>query len=174
MKCPYCAHDQDKVVDSRPTDEGAAIRRRRECLSCGARFTTFEKIESYPLIVIKRHGEREPFDRDKLIAGITKACEKRPISADTIDLAAREIENSIRNTLKREVSSEEVGELVMNRLEEIDQVAYVRFASVYREFKDVESFMEELQMLLGRGGTMREQIERSDSDDQDAITEEEV
>jgi transcriptional repressor NrdR len=151
MKCPYCSHDQDKVVDSRPTDEGTAIRRRRECLSCGARFTTYEKVESSPLIVIKRHGEREPFDRDKIIAGMTKACEKRPIPAAVIDNAAKEIENTIRNSLKREISSEQVGELVMSQLKTIDQVAYVRFASVYREFKDVESFMVELQTLLGRG-----------------------
>jgi transcriptional repressor NrdR len=162
MKCPYCAHDQDKVVDSRPTDEGTAVRRRRECLSCGSRFTTYEKIESYPLIVIKRHGEREPFDLDKIIMGMTKACEKRTISAATIDRAAKEIENTIRNSLKREVSSDEVGELVMEQLKMIDQVAYVRFASVYREFKDVESFLAELQTLLGKTDHGVDAFESSD------------
>ncbi len=154
MRCPFCAHDEDKVIDSRPSEEGSAIRRRRECLSCGARFTTYEKVETVPLLVIKKDGTREPFHRDKLIAGIQKACEKRPVSTDQIDQIVDSIETSVANSLKREISSREVGEMVMERLKVIDEVAYVRFASVYRQFRDVNSFLEELNQLLkpqGRG-----------------------
>ena len=132
MKCPYCGHDHDKVVDSRPYDDGTAIRRRRECISCGSRFTTYEKVDTIPLMVIKRGGERELFDRDKIVNGMLRACEKRPISVDVINNVAREIENHLSSGLKREVSTKEIGELVMEHLKDIDEIAYVRFASVYR------------------------------------------
>ena len=129
MKCPYCGHDHDKVVDSRPYDDGTAIRRRRECISCGSRFTTYEKVDTIPLMVIKRGGERELFDRDKIVNGMLRACEKRPISVDVINNVAREIENHLSSGLKREVSTKEIGELVMEHLKDIDEIAYVRFAS---------------------------------------------
>ncbi|MGI6077028.1 MAG: transcriptional regulator NrdR [Fastidiosipilaceae bacterium] len=148
MKCPYCGHDHDKVVDSRPYDDGTAIRRRRECISCGSRFTTYEKVDTIPLMVIKRGGERELFDRDKIVNGMLRACEKRPISVDVINNVAREIENHLSSGLKREVSTKEIGELVMEHLKDIDEIAYVRFASVYREFKDAQSFMDELANFL--------------------------
>lgn len=150
MKCPYCGHDEDKVVDSRPSDEGFAIRRRRECISCNARFTTYEKIENLPLVVIKKDGTRQPFDRDKLISGIMKACEKRPVTTAQIENIVNSIEAQSQNSLKREVMSQEIGEMVMERLKIIDEVAYVRFASVYRQFKDVNSFLEELNEMLNR------------------------
>lgn len=150
MRCPFCGQDHDKVVDSRPYDEGMAIRRRRECISCGARFTTYEKVELVPLMVIKRHGEREPFDREKIINGLIRACQKRPIATSDMDKLAEDVENTLRNQLKREVSSMEIGELVMDRLKTLDEIAYVRFASVYREFKDVKSFMDELNSFLNQ------------------------
>ena len=150
MRCPSCNHDDDKVIDSRPSDEGSAIRRRRECTVCGARFTTYEKIENQPLLVVKKDGTREPFDRDKLTAGILKSCEKRPVSTDQIDKLVASIETHQQNALKREISSQEIGEMVMEGLKEIDEVAYVRFASVYRQFKDVNSFLQELNDMLNK------------------------
>ena len=148
MKCPYCGYLEDKVVDSRPADEGARIRRRRECLSCGKRFTTYEIVERLPLLVIKRDGSRQAFDRMKLIGGMIKACEKRPVHVGDLEKIADEIEQELQGSLDREVSSEHIGELVMNRLKDLDQVAYVRFASVYRQFKDISTFLEELNKLL--------------------------
>lgn len=148
MKCPFCGFEESKVIDSRPTDEGQRIRRRRECLQCGKRFTTYEIIESLPIIVIKKDKSRETFNRDKLMTGLLRACEKRPVSIDTLDNLIDEIEIIIQNSLDREVSSERIGELVMEKLKKIDEVAYVRFASVYRQFKDINTFMNELNKLL--------------------------
>lgn len=148
MKCPYCAFEEDKVIDSRPTDEGATIRRRRECLSCRKRYTTYEKVESMPIMVIKKDGSRQPYDRDKLRKGILRACEKRSISMDQIESLLDCIEAKINNSLEREVTSEFIGELVMENLRQLDEVAYVRFASVYRQFKDINTFMNELNKLL--------------------------
>ena len=148
MKCPYCAYEESKVIDSRPTDEGVKIRRRRECLKCGKRFTTYEMIESLPVIVIKRDRSREQFDRTKLMNGMLRACEKRPVSIDVLERAIDEIESTIQNSLDREVTSEKIGELTMEKLKAIDEVAYVRFASVYRQFKDISTFMGELEKLL--------------------------
>ncbi len=148
MKCPFCGYEESKVIDSRPTDEGQRIRRRRECLECGKRFTTYEVIESLPIIVIKKDKSRETFNRDKLMTGLLRACEKRPVSIDTLDNLITEIEIIIQNSLDREVSSEKIGELVMEKLKKIDEVAYVRFASVYRQFKDINTFMAELNNLL--------------------------
>lgn len=148
MKCPYCSYEESKVIDSRPTDEGQRIRRRRECLQCAKRFTTYEIIESLPIIVIKKDKSRETFDRNKLMTGLLRACEKRPVSIDTLDNMIDEIEVIIQNSLDREVSSEKIGELVMEKLKGIDEVAYVRFASVYRQFKDINTFMTELNKLL--------------------------
>ncbi len=149
MKCPFCGFEESKVIDSRPTDEGERIRRRRECLSCNKRFTTYEMIESLPIIVIKKDKSRETFNREKLRNGMLTACEKRPVSIETIERAIDDIESSIQNSLDREVSSTRIGELVMDKLKEIDEVAYVRFASVYRQFKDINTFMAELNKLLG-------------------------
>ena len=148
MKCPFCGFEESKVIDSRPTDEGQRIRRRRECLDCGKRFTTYEIIESLPIIVIKKDKSRETFNRDKLMTGLLRACEKRPVSIDTLDNMIDEIETVLQNSLDREVSSEKIGELVMEKLKTIDEVAYVRFASVYRQFKDINTFMSELNKLL--------------------------
>ena len=148
MQCPFCSFEESKVIDSRPTDEGQRIRRRRECLSCGKRFTTYEIIESLPIIVIKKDKSRETFNRDKLMTGLLRACEKRPVSIDTLDNMIDEIETTLQNSLDREVSSEKIGQLVMEKLKKIDEVAYVRFASVYRQFKDINTFMRELNKLL--------------------------
>ncbi len=148
MKCPFCSFEESKVIDSRPTDEGQRIRRRRECLECGKRFTTYEIIESLPIIVIKKDKSRETFDRNKLMTGLLRACEKRPVSFDMLDNMIDEIEVILQNSLDREVSSERIGELVMEKLKKIDEVAYVRFASVYRQFKDINTFMSELNKLL--------------------------
>ena len=148
MKCPFCSFEESKVIDSRPTDEGQRIRRRMECLSCGKRFTTYEIIESLPIIVIKKDKSRETFNRDKLMTGLLRACEKRPVSIDTLDNMIDEIETTLQNSLDREVSSEKIGQLVMEKLKKIDEVAYVRFASVYRQFKDINTFMRELNKLL--------------------------
>ena len=150
MKCPFCSYEESKVIDSRPTDEGPRIRRRRECLQCTKRFTTYEIIESLPIIVIKKDKSRESFNRDKLMTGLLRACEKRPVSIDTLDNMIDEIEVIIQNSLDREVSSEKIGELVMEKLKGIDEVAYVRFASVYRQFKDINTFMNELNKLLAK------------------------
>jgi len=148
MKCPFCGFEESKVIDSRPTDEGERIRRRRECLNCQKRFTTYEIIENLPIIVVKRDNSREQFDRNKLINSLMRACEKRTVSLSTIENAVDEIESVIQNSLDREVSSKQIGELAMDKLKNIDEVAYVRFASVYRQFKDINTFMEELTKLL--------------------------
>jgi transcriptional repressor NrdR len=148
MKCPFCAFEESKVIDSRPTDEGERIRRRRECLSCQRRFTTYEMIESLPIIVIKKDKTRQSFSREKILNGMVRACEKRPVSLETLEHAIDDIESEIQNSLDREVSSEKIGELVMKKLSEIDEVAYVRFASVYRQFRDINTFMDELNKLL--------------------------
>ena len=148
MKCPFCGYIESKVIDSRPTDENTRIRRRRECLECGKRFTTYEIIESLPIIVVKKDKSREAFDRDKLLNGLLRACEKRPVSIDTLEKAVDEIEALIQNSLDREVTSLRIGEFAMEKLKEIDEVAYVRFASVYRSFKDINSFREEINQLL--------------------------
>lgn len=150
MKCPFCGYEESKVIDSRPTDEGERIRRRRECLKCAKRFTTYEMIESLPIIVIKKDGSRESFDRQKLLTGMLRACEKRPVSIEMLDHAITDIETVIQNSLDREVSSDKIGELVMDKLKDIDEVAYVRFASVYRQFKDINTFMNELNKLLSK------------------------
>jgi transcriptional repressor NrdR len=151
MKCPFCSCEESKVIDSRPTDEGERIRRRRECTGCGKRFTTYEVIESVPVIVIKKDHSREIFDRDKLFKGMLRACEKRPVSLDQLEAAVDHIEAQLQNGLDREVSSEEIGECAMEQLRQLDEVAYVRFASVYRQFKDINTFMEELAKLLSEG-----------------------
>ncbi len=148
MKCPYCDTQDSKVLDSRPTEEGASIRRRRECLACKRRFTTYEKIEGVPIMVIKKDKGREPFDREKLLGGIVKACEKRPVSVEIMENMVSTIENIIQNSLDREITSSRIGDLVMEQLKGIDEVAYVRFASVYRQFKDINTFMQELRKLL--------------------------
>lgn len=148
MKCPYCSFEESKVIDSRPTDDGEKIRRRRECLKCSRRFTTYEIVEVLPIIVIKKDKSREAFDRNKLLNGLLKACEKRPISINQLEKAVCDIERELQNSLDREVSSKLIGELVMDTLKSIDKVAYVRFASVYRQFDDVDNFMQELKQLL--------------------------
>lgn len=150
MKCPFCGYEESKVIDSRPTDEGERIRRRRECLKCSKRFTTYELIESLPIIVIKKDGSREVFDRQKLMTGMLRACEKRPVSIETLDHIIDNIETVIQNTLDREVNSDKIGQLVMEQLKDVDEVAYVRFASVYRQFKDINTFMDELNKLLSK------------------------
>lgn len=148
MKCPFCGIEESKVIDSRPTDEGERIRRRRECTSCGKRFTTYEIIENVPIIVVKKDKSRETFDRNKLYNGILRACEKRPVSIETIDRMVDDIEAALQNSLDREVTSVHIGEMVMDKLKGVDEVAYVRFASVYRQFKDINTFMDELAKLL--------------------------
>ena len=148
MKCPYCGCEESKVVDSRPTDEGERIRRRRECFQCAKRFTTYEMIETTPLMVVKRDNSREPFNREKLTNGILRACEKRPVSLDEVDSIVNQVETRIQSTLDREVSSRQIGEYTMDILKNVDEVAYVRFASVYRQFKDIHTFMEELNRLI--------------------------
>ena len=148
MKCPYCGYDESKVIDSRPTDEGERIRRRRECLKCGKRFTTYEVIETVPIIVIKKDKSRESFDSNKLLNGLLRACEKRPVSIDTLERVVDEIEGSLQNSLDREVPSSLIGKYAMEKLKNIDEVAYVRFASVYREFKDIATFKEELDRMM--------------------------
>ncbi len=148
MKCRYCASTESKVIDSRPTEDGSAIRRRRECINCGKRFTTYEKIEEIPIMVVKRDGRREQFDSEKIRNGVRKACEKRPIPADVQDQLVDDVTREVFNTLASEISTTDVGEIVMRKLKDVDEVAYVRFASVYREFKDTQTFMHELQLLL--------------------------
>lgn len=148
MKCPYCGFTESRVVDSRPTDEDTRIRRRRECLSCVKRFTTYEMVESTPLIVIKRDNSREVFKREKLLGGLIRACEKRPVSVERLEHAVDDIESQLQNSLDREIPSIHIGECAMKALKEIDEVAYVRFASVYRQFKDIQSFREEISRLL--------------------------
>ena len=153
MKCPYCRNDKDRVVDSRSAEDASVIRRRRECLDCGRRYTTYERVEDIPLRVIKKDGSRVPFDRSKILMGLHKACEKRPISTETLEEIVRSIENDIYEHGDKEVSTKVIGEMVMKKLRDLDQVAYVRFASVYREFKDPGQFLEELRPLLEKGGT---------------------
>ena len=148
MRCPYCGHDDSKVIDSRPTEEGVAIRRRRECIKCAQRFTTYEKVETLPIVGIKKDKTRELFSSEKLLAGLTHACEKRPVETSMLDSLVDRIESDWQNTLKREVSTKEIGEKVMEGLKDIDEVAYVRFASVYRQFKDVNTFIAEVNKLL--------------------------
>ena len=148
MKCPYCGFDASKVIDSRPADEGRSIRRRRECLSCEKRFTTYETVESLPMVVVKKNGSRQSFDRRKVFNGMLRACEKRPVPVAELERIAEEIEQNLQNSLEREISTERIGEEVMERLKKVDEVAYVRFASVYRQFKDIGTFMEELNKLL--------------------------
>ena len=148
MKCPYCGYSESKVIDSRPADEGASIRRRRECLSCSKRFTTYETVESLPMVVVKKDGSRQSFDRRKVLGGMIRACEKRPVPLAELEKIAEEIEQDLQNSMEREVSTEAIGERVMDRLRSVDQVAYVRFASVYRQFKDIDTFMAELNKLL--------------------------
>ena len=148
MKCPYCAHLESKVVDSRPAEEGSSIRRRRECLACHKRFTTYETVESLPMVVIKKDGSRQTFDRSKVLRGIQRSCEKRPVPVADMERMALEIEQELQNKLEREISTELVGEMVMDKLKKADEVAYVRFASVYRQFKDINTFMSELNKLL--------------------------
>ncbi len=149
MKCPFCGHTKDKVVDSRETGAGDAIRRRRECLECGRRFTSYERVEEVPYLVVKKDGRREPFDRQKLVAGLHRACVKRPVPARALTAIADEIEQMVQDGPDREIEARAIGEKVMERLRELDKVAYVRFASVYRQFEDVEEFMTELRDLLG-------------------------
>lgn len=148
MKCPFCGFAESKVMDSRPTDEGSRIRRRRECLQCAKRFTTYEIMESLPIIVVKRDKSRESFDRDKLLNGMLRACQKRPVSIQMLEQVIDDIEAQIQNSLEREVTSRRIGEYAMEKLKAIDEVAYVRFASVYREFKDINSFQEEISRLI--------------------------
>lgn len=150
MKCPYCSYNESKVVDSRSTEDSMSIRRRRECLECGKRYTTYEKIESVPILVIKKNLNREYFDRDKIVNGIIKACQKRPVSRQQIEEIVDEVEKKINNSMITEVKSEYIGELIMEKLKDIDEVSYVRFASVYRQFKDINTFMEEIKKLKGR------------------------
>lgn len=150
MKCSYCSYKEDKVVDSRSTSGGMAIRRRRECLKCGRRFTTYEYIEEISLMVIKKDGHRQPFDRKKILTGIMKACEKRPISLEKMEEIVTSVERAVQRKSDREVSSRRIGELMMEKLKALDDVAYVRFASVYRQFRDVGQFMEELKGILGK------------------------
>ena len=148
MKCPFCGYTESRVIDSRPAEEGASIRRRRECLACQRRFTTYEVMERLPLVVIKRDGSRQTFDKNKLIGSMLKACEKRSVALGDLEKIADEIEQELQNELEREIPTSEIGEMVMRRLQTLDQVAYVRFASVYRQFKDISTFMEELTRLM--------------------------
>lgn len=148
MKCPYCGDQESKVVDSRHSEDGVSIRRRRECLSCARRFTTYETVESLPIIVVKRDESRQPFDRNKIMNGMIRACEKRPVTTAQMEAAVDTIEQRIQNSLEREVTSAYIGDLVMEQLKGLDEVAYVRFASVYRQFKDINSFMQELNKIL--------------------------
>ena len=148
MKCPYCGQTDSKVVDSRPAEDGESIRRRRECLTCGKRFTTYETVETLPLIVVKKDGSRQSCEKDKVLKGIIHACAQRPVTMETMMSIADEVEQEMQNSMNREISATRIGELVMEKLKKVDEVSYVRFASVYRQFKDVDSFMEELKKLM--------------------------
>jgi transcriptional repressor NrdR len=148
LKCPFCLTDDSKVVDSRPTDEGTVIRRRRECSQCTKRFTTYEKIENLPMMVIKKDGRREAFNSSKIMSGLLRACEKRPVSVRVLETMVQDIEKQVYNSLEQEVTSQYIGEMVMEKLRNVDEVAYVRFASVYRQFKDINTFLDELNKLL--------------------------
>lgn len=155
MKCPYCGHPEDRVMDSRPSKGGSAIRRRRECMKCQKRFTTYEQIEEIMPMVVKRDGRREPFDRLKIIAGVRKALEKRPVSAEKIEGMVDDIEMILQERAAKEINSTEIGEMVIRRLQDLDDVAYVRFASVYRQFKDINAFMDEVKRLLAREKSLK-------------------
>ena len=148
MRCPFCSHLESKVIDSRPAEEGSSIRRRRECLACHKRFTTYETMECLPIMVVKKDGSRQSFDRNKVLGGLIRACEKRPVPYSVLESMVSEIEQVLQNKMEREISSSEIGELVMERLKKIDDVSYVRFASVYRQFKDINTFISELSKLL--------------------------
>lgn len=148
MKCPYCLHEESKVVDSRSADDYASIRRRRECLKCAKRYTTYEKVEDIPILVVKKDATREAFDKDKIITGLIKACQKRPVSRKQIEEVSDSIEKTLSNKMLTEISSDYIGELIMEKLKDIDEVSYVRFASVYRQFKDINTFMEEIKSLM--------------------------
>ena len=150
MRCPFCGYEESKVIDSRPTDEGEKIRRRRECIKCQKRFTTFEAIETIPLYVVKKDNTREQFSRDKVMRGLMRACEKRPVSIESMEKIADNIESTIANSLEKEITTVYIGELVMDQLKDIDDVAYVRYASVHRQFKDINSFMDELAKLINK------------------------
>lgn len=150
MKCPFCGFAESKVIDSRPTDEGSRIRRRRECLECARRFTTYEIVESMPIVVVKKDNSRELFDRQKLFSGMLRACQKRPVSLDVLERAVDEIETQLQNSLDREIPASRIGEYAMEKLRAIDEVAYVRFASVYRQFKDISSFHDEISKLMDK------------------------
>ena len=160
MKCPFCENPDTKVIDSRPTEEGQAIRRRRECEVCQKRFTTYEKVEEVFFMVVKRDGSRESFDRAKVLSGIVKACQKRPVSMDSMEAVVADIERGLNNMMEKEVSSTFIGEVVMDKLKDLDEVAYVRFASVYRQFKDVNTFVAEIEKLLGSSasGKLKKQL----------------
>ena len=147
MRCPYCQHQESKVVDSRPTEEGASIRRRRQCMACGRRFTTYEQVEVVPMTVKKKSGGIEVFDRNKILKGLIKSCEKRPVSREAMEQAVDDIEMTLEAKMVKQISSEEIGEMILDRLKDLDEVAYVRFASVYRRFQDIDSFMAELEEL---------------------------
>lgn len=159
MKCPFCTYAESKVIDSRPTDEGERIRRRRECLKCGKRFTTYEVVETLPIVVVKSDNSRQPFDGEKLLNGLLRACANRPVSLETLQGVVDDIEAKLQSSLDREVSSKYIGELAMEKLKSIDEVSYVRFASVYRQFKDINSFMEELSKLLKKSNSFFEILE---------------
>lgn len=148
MKCPFCGAVDSKVIDSRSTEEGVSIRRRRECLKCAKRFTTYEKVENIPIMVIKKDKRREPFDSSKIMRGLTRACEKRPISVDMIEDMVFKIETRIYNTLEREITSDQIGEMLLEQLKDVDEVAFIRFASVYRDFKDIETFRNEINKII--------------------------
>ncbi len=150
MKCPFCQYTDSRVIDSRPTEDSEKIRRRRECVKCGRRFTTYETIETVPIVVVKKDKSRQVFDRDKLLMGLLRACEKRPVTLETLQATVDDIENELQNGTDREVTSVKIGELAMDRLQKLDEVAYVRFASVYRQFRDINSFMAELEKLLDK------------------------
>jgi transcriptional repressor NrdR len=150
MKCPFCSHNEDKVIDSRETSDATAVRRRRECLACGKRFTTYEYVEKTPLMVIKKDGRREPFNREKILLGLRNACQKRAISMEKLEKLATEVETEIQKKFDQEIESRYIGELVIEKLAKLDDVAYVRFASVYRQFKDINQFMRELRDILGK------------------------
>ena len=152
MKCPFCLHEDDKVIDSRSSNEGKSVRRRRECLKCKKRFTTYEYVEEVPLMVIKKDGRRESFDRNKIISGILKACEKRPVSVEKVEALVDKVEKELQKSFDKEVKAQVIGELAMDYLHKLDEVAYVRFASVYRQFKDINQFMKELKDLLSKRG----------------------
>lgn len=157
MKCPFCDNDDTKVIDSRPTEEGHAIRRRRGCDKCNRRFTTYEKVEETILMVVKKDGRREAFDRSKLLNGIIKACEKRPVSMAQMEGIVSEIEKNISSSMEKEVESYDIGEMIMNQLKDVDEVAYVRFASVYRQFTDVNTFVKEIEKLIGTDKNSKKQ-----------------